>query len=70
LHDEQRTERTEIVIICQCMGITETAITEVIRDGASTVREITRRTGAGRCCAPCREEIAAILCRHCPSVSE
>ena len=58
------------MIICQCTGTTDTAIAELIRDGAETVREITQRTGAGRCCAPCREEIAAILCQHCASVSE
>ncbi len=58
------------MIICQCTGTTETDIAQLIRDGASTVREITRSTGAGGCCAPCREEIAAILCRHRPSASE
>lgn len=49
------------MIVCQCTGVTDTALKELIRDGASSVAEITRRCGAGRCCAPCRKEIAAML---------
>lgn len=49
------------MIVCHCAGVTDRAITSLIRDGASTVRDIVRRTGAGRCCAPCRDEIRALL---------
>jgi len=49
------------MIICQCVGVTDCTIRELIADGVSSVAEITRRCGAGRCCAPCRDEIAALL---------
>lgn len=49
------------MIICQCAGMTDRAIGELIRSGAGTVQDIVRRTGAGRCCAPCREEIRRLL---------
>jgi len=51
------------MILCQCMGVTDRAICELIQEGAVSVAEITRRCGAGRCCAPCREGIAALLYR-------
>ena len=49
------------MIICHCAAVTDSDIHRLIRDGASTVKDIVRRSGAGRCCAPCREEIAAML---------
>ncbi len=52
------------MIVCHCTGVTDTTVTQLIQDGAATVTEITRRCGAGRCCTPCREELAAILARE------
>jgi bacterioferritin-associated ferredoxin len=49
------------MIICHCAGVTDRAIVELAREGVCTVAEVTRRTGAGQCCAPCRSEIAAVL---------
>jgi len=49
------------MIICHCAAVTDSDINQLIRDGASTVKDIIRRSGAGRCCAPCREEIASLL---------
>jgi len=49
------------MIVCHCAGVTDGAIVALIRDGASTIQEIVRRTGAGRCCSPCRDEIRALL---------
>jgi bacterioferritin-associated ferredoxin len=49
------------MIVCQCVGVTDTTIRRLIADGACSIREVTCATGAGRCCAPCREEIAAML---------
>ncbi len=50
------------MILCQCTGVTDTTVKRLIEDGASSVAEVTHRCGAGRCCACCREEIAALLC--------
>jgi len=55
------------MIICHCAGVTDRAITELIREGASTVTDVVRRTGAGRRCAPCRDEIRALLCAAAPA---
>jgi bacterioferritin-associated ferredoxin len=49
------------MILCQCTGVTDATIKKLIENGASSVPEITRRCGAGRCCACCRAEIAALL---------
>jgi bacterioferritin-associated ferredoxin len=54
-------EMASMVIVCLCAGVTEQTITSLIAAGARTVTEITRRCGAGRCCAPCRDEIEALL---------
>ena len=49
------------MIVCQCAGVSDGAILQMIREGASSVAEIGRRTGAGLCCAPCRREIAGLV---------
>lgn len=49
------------MIVCHCVGVTDTMIRKLIAAGASSVADITRRCGAGRCCAPCRDEIASLL---------
>jgi bacterioferritin-associated ferredoxin len=49
------------MIVCHCVGVSDAMIRKLIAAGASSLGEITRRSGAGRCCAPCREEIASLL---------
>jgi bacterioferritin-associated ferredoxin len=49
------------MVICHCVGVTDRAIVQLAHEGVGTVAEVMRRTGAGRCCAPCRSEIAAVL---------
>jgi bacterioferritin-associated ferredoxin len=49
------------MIVCHCVGVTDGTIRNLIEAGAASVGEITRRCGAGRCCQPCREEIASLL---------
>ena len=49
------------MIVCHCVGVTDCTIKRLIEGGASTLGEITRLSGAGRCCAPCRDEIATML---------
>ena len=58
------------MIICQCTGATDNAIKNLIREGAESVADIVRRSGSGRCCAPCRQEIADILCQQRATISE
>jgi bacterioferritin-associated ferredoxin len=49
------------MIVCACTGTTDSEIALLVREGARSVAEIVHRTGAGRCCAPCRDEIRTIL---------
>jgi len=58
------------MIICQCTGATDNTIKNLILEGAQSVAEIVRRSGSGRCCAPCRQEIKAILCEQLATASE
>jgi len=55
------------MIVCHCVGVTDGTIRKLIETGATSLPEITRRCGAGRCCAPCREEIASLLEGFCAS---
>jgi bacterioferritin-associated ferredoxin len=50
-----------IMIVCHCAAVTDSTIQRLIGEGATSVAEIARRCGAGRCCPPCREEIGAML---------
>lgn len=52
------------MILCQCAGVTDRTIRKLIAEGARSLAEIARGCGAGRCCQPCREEIAAMLYRQ------
>lgn len=54
-------EESGAMIVCHCAAVTDRAIQQLARDGVRTVKEVVRQTGAGRCCAPCRSEIAALL---------
>jgi bacterioferritin-associated ferredoxin len=58
------------MIVCHCAGVTDHAITAVIRDGASSVKDVVQRTGAGRCCAPCRDEIRSLLGAASPRAND
>lgn len=59
------------MIVCHCAGVTDRAIEQLARDGVRTVRDVIRLTGAGRCCAPCRSEIAELLSeRHLGAAAE
>lgn len=49
------------MIVCHCAGVSERTIHTLISSGARSVRDITRLCGAGRCCAPCRDEIASLI---------
>ncbi len=52
------------MIVCHCAAVTDTALQELIRSGVRSVKDIVRQTGAGRCCAPCREEIACLIAQE------
>lgn len=49
------------MIVCHCAGVTDSAIQQLIDSGVRSVKDIVLQTGAGRRCAPCRQEIASLL---------
>jgi len=54
------------MIVCHCAAVSDSTIARHIDEGVSSVAEITQLTGAGRHCAPCREEIASLLSERLP----
>lgn len=57
------------MILCQCAGVTDKTVQALIGAGATKLQDITRQCGAGRCCAPCRDTIRAMLCHAQQSAS-
>lgn len=51
------------MIVCHCARVTDRDIRAAIEQGAHTVSAVVKSTGAGRCCAPCRDEIRTLLSR-------
>jgi bacterioferritin-associated ferredoxin len=49
------------MIVCHCAGVTDRDIARLVEEGATTIREIARRCGAGRSCAPCRLSLQEML---------
>jgi len=49
------------VIVCHCRAVSDRAIRAVVREGASTCREVARACHAGRMCGGCRPAIAALI---------
>ena len=55
------------MIVCHCAAVTDSALQEIIRGGVCSVKDIVRQTGAGRRCAPCRDEIASLIAQQQPA---
>jgi bacterioferritin-associated ferredoxin len=49
------------MIVCLCNSVSDAAIARAIDEGASSVREVARRTRAGTCCGACRDSIRDAL---------
>lgn len=49
------------MIVCHCAGVSDATIARLVESGVRTLAEITRLTGAGQCCAPCRDELRSLL---------
>lgn len=60
-----RVPESETHTICYCMDVTEATILDAIRNrGATTVEQVSARTGAVGGCGTCRPDVAAILVRE------
>lgn len=51
------------MIVCLCANVTERQLAETIAAGATTVKEIGRRCGAGTGCGACKPLIRECLSR-------
>jgi bacterioferritin-associated ferredoxin len=51
------------MIVCLCANVTERQLVETIAAGASTVKEVGRRCGAGTGCGACKPLIRECLSR-------
>ncbi|MEQ1506236.1 MAG: (2Fe-2S)-binding protein [Myxococcota bacterium] len=49
------------MILCSCRAVSDRVIRRVVADGARSVREVARATGAGTCCGSCLRDVAAIV---------
>lgn len=49
------------MIVCICNSVSDGDIARAIDEGASTLKEVARRTRAGTCCGSCRESIRDAL---------
>lgn len=47
--------------VCLCLGVTDRDIHETIADGASSVEEVMRCTGAGTRCGSCQDQISDLV---------
>lgn len=47
--------------VCLCMGVSDREIKKLVREGACTVDEVMRCSGAGTRCGTCVAEIAGLV---------
>ena len=49
------------MIICVCKAVSDRHIRAAVREGATRLQEVSRRTGLGTCCGKCIPEAKATL---------
>ena len=49
------------MLVCQCRGITDRQIRRLVRDGATSTREVAMATGAGLRCGGCRSNVKQVV---------
>jgi bacterioferritin-associated ferredoxin len=49
------------VIVCHCNATTDREIRRAVRNGAGSLREVSRACGAARGCGGCAETVLAII---------
>ena len=54
---------TTRMIVCVCAGVSTRQLEAVVRGGATTMKEVGRRCGAGAGCGSCKADIRAIVKR-------
>ncbi len=49
------------MIVCLCHGVSERTLEEVIDEGATTLKAVEKKCGAGGDCGSCRFHIAKVI---------
>jgi bacterioferritin-associated ferredoxin len=49
------------MLVCHCRGVTDRQIRRLVKDGASSTREVARATGAGMRCGGCRSNVTKVV---------
>jgi len=62
--DEMKTVIIFTMIVCLCEGLSERALLERVRSGATTVRALAHATGAGTRCGSCICDLKRIVRRE------
>ncbi len=58
---EERIEKEEARIICQCMNVTDHEIEEAVLEGARNYFQLQEKTKLGTVCGQCKEEATRLL---------
>lgn len=48
-------------IVCNCTGVTNGMIKDAVENGASTLEEVQKATGAGTVCGACLEDVQHLV---------
>lgn len=54
------------MIVCHCQVVSDREVVGSIEDGARTLSQVCRSTGAGRDCGGCIFSLRRLLCEHEP----
>jgi bacterioferritin-associated ferredoxin len=49
------------MLVCHCRGVSDRQIKRAVRNGACSVRQVARETGAGMRCGGCRNNVAQVV---------
>jgi bacterioferritin-associated ferredoxin len=52
------------VIVCHCNVVSDRDLADAVDDGARTLGDACRRTGAGQQCGTCVFSVRKVLCEH------
>ena len=58
------------MIICVCKAVSERHIRSAVKNGATSLRDLTRELGVGTCCGKCLPEAKASLSASLDSCGE
>ncbi|WP_067437840.1 (2Fe-2S)-binding protein [Nocardioides jensenii] len=52
------------MIVCHCAAVNDDAVRRAYDDGARTVSQVCRSTGAGQDCGSCIFTVKRVVCQH------